>query len=163
MNSNMSVSGFFIIIISFLLALMLSIIPLPDWAVNYRPEWLPLVLIYWVIALPHRVGLFVAWILGILLDGLYGTVLGEHALALIVIVYLADKFYRQIRMFPVIQQAFSILIFILIYQGILLWIQGVLGQLPNLRWFWISAVTSTIIWPWLFMLLRSTRRQFMVY
>jgi rod shape-determining protein MreD len=163
MNPTLSLQGFLIILISFLLALMLSIMPLPDWAINFRPQWLPLVLIYWVIALPHRVSLGVAWILGFLLDGLYGTVLGEHALALVIVAYVAEKLYRQLRMFPLMQQALSVFLFIILYQGLLLWIQGVLGQLPNVRWFWISALTSMIIWPWLFTLLRACRRKFMVY
>ena len=91
---SISFRGYLIIFLSFFLALVLTILPVPQWVMVFYPQWLLLVLLYWIIALPHRIGLVVAWCLGILLDGLYGTVLGEHALAFTVIAYIAEKLYR---------------------------------------------------------------------
>lgn len=163
MNDALTLRTFLLIVFSLLVALLLTIMPLPMWAQVFRPQWLPLVIIYWVIALPHRVGLGIAWIMGIMLDALYGSVLGEHALALAVLAYLAQKSYQQLRMFPVMQQALSVLVFIIIYQAILLWIQGALGLLVDVRWFWVTAFTSMIIWPWLYLLLRGLRKRSRVY
>ncbi len=160
---SLSPRGMLVITLSLLLALVLSVLPLPKWALLFYPQWLPLVLLYWAIALPHRVSLGVAWLLGLLLDGLYGTVLGEHALALTVITFVAGKLYRQIRMFPILQQAFSMMMLIVLYQVILMWIQGIMGSLQDVRWFWVSAVVSMLFWPWVYTILRSCRRRFSVY
>jgi len=160
--TSLPLRGYIIITISFLLAILLSIFPLPDWLAVFRPPWVALVLVYWAIALPSRIGLGIAWASGLLLDGLNDTVLGEHALALVVVAYLAHKSYLQIRMFPLSQQALSIMVFILIYQILLLLIQSILGQLTNSHWFWAPAVTSLLVWPMLFILLRGCRRQFSI-
>ena len=77
-----------VIYASLVVALILMILPLPDWAQIYRPNWVALVLIYWSMALPGRVGLWFAFFCGIVLDTLLGTLLGQHALALVIIIFL---------------------------------------------------------------------------
>ena len=72
--------GGWIIVTSFLAALALTVLPLPDWVALIRPEWVALVLIYWCMALPGRVGVGFAWITGLLLDVLRAGLLGQHAL-----------------------------------------------------------------------------------
>ena len=64
-------------------AFMLAIMPLPDWAVEFRPDWVTLVLIYWAMAVPTRVGVTVAWFAGLLLDVSYGTLMGQHAVGMV--------------------------------------------------------------------------------
>ena len=76
------------IFLTFFLAYFLAIVPFPDWAMDYRPEWVPLVLIYWVMALPYRVGIGWAWLAGIILDILEGSTLGLNAMALVIICLL---------------------------------------------------------------------------
>ena len=76
-----------VIYLSLLVALVLMIIPLPDWAQLYRPNWMALTLIYWSMALPSRVGLWFAFFSGIVLDTSLGTILGQHTLALVVVVF----------------------------------------------------------------------------
>jgi rod shape-determining protein MreD len=162
MNSHLSLRGLLVISFSFILALILSILPFPASFNFFWPQWMVLVLVYWVIALPHRINMGVAWLLGLLMDGLFGSLVGEHALALSVIAYLADRFHRQLRMFPLLQQSVMICLLVLIYQLLLLWIQGIRGLLADAYWFWLPALTSMLLWPWAFMLLRSYRRRFRV-
>ena len=76
-DGAMRLTGLFWISLSIIIALMLTILPLPLWAAWFRPEWLVLVAIYWSIALPHRFNIGVAWLLGLLLDALSGTILGD--------------------------------------------------------------------------------------
>lgn len=161
--NTLSGKGILLIVSSFLLALLMSILPLPNWLELLWPAWMALILIYWVIALPHRISLGIAWLLGLLLDGLYGTLLGEHALAFAVIAYIADHFHRQIRMFPILQQAVSVFCLIMIYQVLLAWIQGMLGEFENVYFFWASALTSMLLWPWLSILLRNLRQRLFIY
>jgi rod shape-determining protein MreD len=156
---NLTFREISIITVSFACAFALTIMPLTNWLSLCRPQWVALILIYWIIALPQRIGLGTAWLFGLILDSLSNTLLGEHALALVVIAYLAHYFHRQIRMYPLLQQALIIFVLIVIYQTLLLWVQGIIGQLDHNYWFWISALTSLLFWPWIFTLLRSLRRR----
>lgn len=138
---------------------MLTIIPLPDWATLWRPEWVALAVIYWSMALPRRVGLGYAWILGLLLDIIKGTLLGQHALGLVVIAYLTTRFHQRIRVFPLWQQSLVVGLMLSMHLLLLLWIYGIMGYAPNTWFYWMPVLTSMLLWPWLFLLLRDIRRR----
>lgn len=153
----------FIILSSFFVAFVLTIIKLPVWADYLRPAWIPLLICYWVLALPHQMGITAAWFCGLLLDALNNTLLGEHALGLIIIAYFILKFHRQIRVFPVWQQACIIMLMIILYQFTLFWIQGLIGQ-PTGGWlFWLPAASSALFWPIIIYLLRSWQQRLYSY
>ncbi|HGX92757.1 MAG TPA: rod shape-determining protein MreD [Candidatus Tenderia sp.] len=152
--------GTLIIGFSFIVALMLTVVPLPDWVKPLRPEWVGLALIYWAIALPHRVGVGTAWTLGLMLDVLKGGILGQHGLALAVIVYLILKVHQQFRVYPLWQQALIIGALILLNQMLILWINGIVG-LESSGWsYWLPSLSSALLWPWMFIILRDIRRHF---
>ncbi len=153
-----------VIFLSFFIAYLLAIVPFPEWAMNYRPEWVPMVIIYWVIALPYRVGIGSAWAAGLVLDVLEGSTLGVNALALVVIAYVALSLHLRMRMFSTLQQSGLVLALVGLNLILCNWLQIVTGQsvTSNLM-FLMGAVTSAIIWPSLFQLLRQTRRSFDVH
>ncbi len=93
---------------SIALALLLGLVPLPDLLQPIRPYWLALVLGYWVIETPERVGLGFAFCIGLLADLLYGGILGEQALRLVVFAFILQRFRARIRFFPLSQQALAI-------------------------------------------------------
>ncbi len=144
---------------TFAAAIILSIIPGPAWASVFRPDWVGLVLIYWCLAIPHRVGVGVGWLLGLILDVLYGSLLGQYALALALLAFLTLKLHLQIRMFPRWQQAVTIFVLLSLSNGLVLWIKGATGQAQASWTFWIPSLVSMIIWPWLFVILRDLRRR----
>lgn len=152
----------FAIIISLLMALMLALLPMPDWTVWLRPSWVLLVLIYWAIIMPYRVSVGIAFVMGIVVDLLSGSLLGEHALALTMIIYLVTRLYIRLRLYPLLQQGLSIFVFVLLYQFILFCIQGFVGNLPASHLYWLSSLTSVLLWPWLFVLMRDYCRWFKV-
>lgn len=154
--------NFFCITITFLIAFMLTLLPMPEWTIWLRPAWIPMVLFYWITLWPHRVNVGVAWFMGILWDVSSGTLLGEHALSLTVMAYLASKMHRRFRLFSVVQQGFIILLFILLYQFILFCIQGVVGNLPKTGLYWLCSVTSMVLWPWIFIILQDYRRRYLL-
>ncbi|HEX4045872.1 MAG TPA: rod shape-determining protein MreD [Gammaproteobacteria bacterium] len=154
--------SWFIILVSFFIAMILVLLPMPDWAVWYRPAWVLLILIYWAMVLPQYVNVGVAWFIGIFVDLLTGTLLGEHALAYIVVIYFVNRMAIRLNMSPLLQQGVSILFFVLLYQFILYCIQGFIGELPTSHFYWISSVTSMLLWPWLVVLMRDCRRWFKV-
>ncbi|MCO6441830.1 MAG: rod shape-determining protein MreD [Nitrococcus mobilis] len=150
------------ILLSLLAGLVLTVLPLPMWARPLRPEWTALILIYWCMALPQRVGVTVAWTVGLLQDVLQGFLLGAHALAFGVVAFLTLKLHQRIRVFPLWQQALSTLLLLLVIRLILLWVRGLSGQ-PGADWqYWLPALTGTALWPPLFLGLRAVRRRFQV-
>jgi rod shape-determining protein MreD len=155
-------SGTRVILITLAIALFLTILPMPEWAKPYRPQWVTMTLIYWALALPTRVGVFWAWGAGLVLDVTSGTVLGQHALSLSVPVYLAVELHTRIRVFPPLQQAVSVWVLLLVERLLSLWVIGATGQPTPTLWYWMPTFTGMLLWPWVFILLRDLRRRFAV-
>ena len=148
------------IYLTILLALLLTILPLPAIIDPYRPDWLTLVIVYWVIALPHRVNVGTAWIAGLLLDILMGSTLGVRALALAIMAYVAAMQFQKVRNFSVWQQAVVVGIISLLGQLTVFWSEHLFAVVTmNYRMFW-SCLSTTLLWPWVFLSLRKLRRKF---
>lgn len=152
-----------VVSVTVLIAMMLTILPLPDWAIWLRPEWVMLVMIYWCLAIPERFSVGVAWIIGLLLDILQGTLLGQHALALSVVAYFIVKFHPRLRLYPIWHKTLIVFLLSLVYLALLYWVQGLMGILPRSWEAWSPAMTSALLWPWIFIVLRDLRRKFNVY
>lgn len=141
------------------MAIGLALMPLPHWLAVWRPDWLALVLIYWCMTMPDRVGMGTAWMLGLLLDVLTGTILGLHALALVLIAYLVQRFYLRLRAFPVWQQSFLLLFLLTIYQLPLFWLSG-WGARRDPTLAWQAIISGSLVWPWIFALMRSIQGRY---
>jgi rod shape-determining protein MreD len=150
------------ITITFVIAFILTILPLPQWAQWFRPDWVMLGLIYWTMMLPERFGLGCAFIIGLLLDTLHGALLGQYALVAVVISFLTCKLHYQLRSFPLWQQTFIIFLLLSIGDGLLVWIDGIRGEIVVKPQYWIPALTSALIWPWIFILLGEYQKRFRV-
>lgn len=150
------------IFITLSLALFLALLPMPDWTIWLRPCWVLLVLIYWAMTVPFRVSVGTAFIMGLVLDLFNGVLLGEHALAFTVIIYFVNRIHIRLRMFPLLQQGLFVFLLVLLYQFIIYCIQGFIGNLPNSHLYWLSSVSSMLLWPWLFVLMRDCRRWFKI-
>jgi rod shape-determining protein MreD len=155
-------NGRWVIALTLLVALWLSIVPLPEWARWARPEWVAMVMIYWVIALPQRIGIGVAWITGLALDLLEGSPLGENAFALGVIAYLALILYQRLRMYAPWQQAGIVFVLIGLHQLLCHWVQTLTTKVTPTLLFLLPALISAFLWPTVMLLLRHIRRQFAV-
>ena len=155
----MSQLKYLVIYLTLLVALVLMILPLPDWAQIYRPNWMALVLIYWSMALPRRVGLLFAFFSGIILDTSLGTLLGQHTLALVMIIAINMNFYQRIRVLALAQQAIYIFVLLLLNQVVVAWIEGFLGRSTPLLAFFGAPFIGMLIWPWVFVILRDIRRK----
>jgi len=145
---------------TFAIALFLTAMPLPAWLVSWRPEWIPLVLVFWCINLPHRIGIGTAWVTGMLLDVLQGALLGQHALALTIVAFLSLKLHQRLRVYPLWQQSLSIFVLVMLYQLLLLWISGIAGVSTGNWLYWLPSLSSMLLWPVIDSVLRSTRRGF---
>lgn len=115
---------------SLLVALMLNLLPLGR--VVWMPDFLAVVLVFWSIYQPRRVGLGVAFVFGLVLDVHQASLLGQHALAYSVLIYFAIMLHRRILWFSVLGQAVQLLALFAAAHGVitlLRWIGG--GALPG--------------------------------
>jgi rod shape-determining protein MreD len=151
------------IVLSFIIALVLHMVVLPEWLAPLRPDWVALVLIYWCIALPDRVGVTVGWVSGLMLDVANGALLGQNALTLAIVAYLALRLHQRIRLFPLWQQSVSILLLVLLHLMLVLWIKGTIGQSTETWAYWLPAISSMLLWTPVFLTLRQLRRNYRVH
>ena len=142
---------------TFLAALILMLIPLPDWAGPWRPDWLAITLIYWAIAWPEHMGIGIAWILGLLVDVVFGALLGQYALGFAILTFIAIRFHTRARNYPIHQQAVFVGITLLPYMSVLLWIQGIQGENLESWLYWAPVLTSMLMWPIVYKVLRAIR------
>ncbi len=146
------------LILSLLCALMLEIVPLPLWAMYLRPEFLLILMIYWVLVMPYRIGLGAAWLLGLLADLLHGDLLGERALFITFIIFLVIKVHARIRLFPMGQQMLAVFLLVLLFQFMQFLVFYILGNPLPTYLYWLASFTSALSWPLLPYLLGSYRQ-----
>lgn len=162
----MRAHGLWVIPLTFFMAMVLSVVSLPAYLPSQlgylRPEWVALVLMYWVIALPHRVGIVVAWCVGLMVDVLLGDLLGQHAIAFMIMAYIGQNLYQRLRMFTVWQQSLIIFAIVGLNQLINFWIESIAGVAEWSMWTLLPSVVSALLWPWVFLILRYLRRVFNV-
>jgi rod shape-determining protein MreD len=138
-------------------ALLLMLVPLPGVLEPFKPYWPALVLLYWALESEDRVTLGLAFMVGLAADLLNGVVLGEQALRLCALVFIALRFRSRLRFFPMWQQALAVLALLLNDRILLLIVRLLAGaSLPPASW-WISPLVGAALWPFLFLLLDDLR------
>jgi rod shape-determining protein MreD len=149
--------GWAAISVSLLAAGLLLSAPVPLWAAPWQPPWLPLVVAYWCLAQPDRLGITAAFVLGLLQDALTGTPLGQHALALAPVAAVVLATHQRVRVLPLLQQALLLAPVLAIHQLILALVTGSGGR-PVDATVLLPTLSGALIWPWLFLALRDLRR-----
>lgn len=155
--------GGWLILTTLVVALLLAVVHLPEtwpqWLGWLRPAWVIMVLFFWVMELPHRVGLVSAWLVGLLLDVLYADPLGLNGVVLASVTYLGWRFYERFRMYSIVQQGVVIYAVVLLGEVFRLIVQDMVFERG---WSWgalLPAVTSFMIWPFLYLLLSRLKFQ----
>ncbi|GAB2551534.1 rod shape-determining protein MreD [Rhodanobacter koreensis] len=138
-------------------ALLSMLVPLPGVLEPFKPYWPALFLLYWSLESEDRVTLGLAFVIGLGADLLNGVVLGEQALRLCALVFIALRFRSRLRFFPMWQQALAVLALLLNDRILLLIVRVLAGaSLPPASW-WISPFVGAALWPFLFLLLDDLR------
>ena len=132
--------------ISVIAALVLSSVRWPEAIAPFSPDWVAVTLLYWSLIEPRRYGLLSAFWLGIVLDTLSGSLLGQHSLALLVIVYLSQRLYLRLRTFPASQVAMLVIGLLGLYELLLLLMDGFAGRSVPLIERWGPVLTGGILW-----------------
>jgi len=133
------------IVITVLVALVLNLLPWRD--IAGLPDWAALVLVFWCIHQPRKMGIGVAWVLGLAMDTANGALLGQHALAYSVLAFAAIALSRRILWFPIWPQALHVFLLLFACQLIMLAVRMLAGgAFPGLMWF-SGSVVATLLWP----------------
>ena len=151
----MSQAGrFWPVAVVLLVALSLEVAPLPGALQMWRAPWVALALIFWSMRQPGRYGVGVAWVIGLVLDVLKGSVLGQHALMLAVTAFLTVEFCQRLRVFPIWQQTAAVTAIVAVYVFIGFWIDGITGSLEGGFRRLAPIVSAFIAWPPIYWLSR---------
>jgi len=143
--------------VSLLLALLLGLVPLPATMQPLRPYWLALVLAYWVLEEPEKIGVGVAFMLGLVADLAFGGLIGEQAMRLVILAFILDRFRPRMRFFPLSQQALAVCGLLLNDRVVSLVIHVVLGAV-QLPWtYWVAPLLGMLLWAPLYLVLDALR------
>lgn len=143
--------------VSVIVALLLGLLPLPESLQPLRPYWLALVVAYWVIEAPDSAGLGFAFGLGLVADLMFGGMLGEQALRLVIMAFILQRFRAQLRFFPLSQQALAVGGLLLNDRIVVAAVHMTLGE-PSLPWsYWWGPLVGMLLWAPLFVLLDALR------
>ena len=136
-----------VIFLSLIGALILNLLPAQGILLILRPDFVALIVLYWSINQPHRVGISIAFGMGLLMDFSNISVLGQHAMAYCIVTYLTLTFYRRLRIFNSFQQAPQIG-FILVFMQLIILFTGLLSGTNFPGWhFFLMSMTGMLIWP----------------
>ena len=135
------------ILTSLFVALILSLIPLPEPFATWRPEWVVLAVIHWGILFPKTSSYIVVFITGLLIDALSGTVLGQHSLGLVVVLYITLSLNRRLSAKTLMQQVVIILLALASYLFINYWMLNISHNKPKDWYYWASLLSSIVAWP----------------
>jgi rod shape-determining protein MreD len=144
---------------SVFIALIFAILPLPAAIEPAKPHLLLLFVIYWALSAPRIAGLMFAWFCGLAIDLLKGPLLGQHAAAFLLIAFLTHKFQLRMRIFPIYHQTLTVFMLLALYEFVLFWIDGIIGQAVTTWLRWIPVITSTLLWPVLVAMLDTWNRR----
>ncbi|MFO1321002.1 MAG: rod shape-determining protein MreD [Burkholderiales bacterium] len=135
------------IAITMLIALLLDLIPLPGWLASAAPDFVGLIILYWAVFQAHRVGLWPAWILGLLMDVADASLFGQHAMAYCAVAFAGIFLNRRIRMFPMSYQIAHVLAILTGQQAIQLLIRLIAKAEPPDMLYFVSSLTGAALWP----------------
>lgn len=140
-------NSYLIIVASFIVALVLSVYPLPLGLRWWRPEFVLLVAIYWMSVFPETISLFFLCAVGLFQDLLESVPLGQHGLSLIIVAYICIQSYQRVRNFALWKEAGWVFILVGVEQLSSNWVQGLAGRPLSGLIFLAPAITSALVWP----------------
>jgi rod shape-determining protein MreD len=123
------------------------------------PDVLALVVVFWIVHQPHRVGMGSAFLFGLLLDVHQGSILGQHALAYTAMGFLAVALQRRLPWFTVLSQALQILPLFLLAHALELTVRMMAGgTFPGLS-ILLAPLLEALLWPLVSVLLLLPQRR----
>ncbi len=146
------------IALTLIAALLVNLLPWSGYGLWIKPDFVALVVLYWCVEEPRKMGFVAAWLLGMLMDVADGTLFGQHALAYIILAYAGIVLHRRVRMFAVTPQALHIIPLLLLNDLIIVIVRMLAGaDFPGWHYF-IGSFVAGALWPPLSALLKIPLR-----
>lgn len=146
--------GLWFVVVTFFIAFYLAAIPLGRFEMA-RPDWVGMMIIFWVLVIPERFGVIVAFGIGLLFDTLVGATLGLYGLVFSALAYTVLLLHARLKMYPLGQQALVIFLLLGITHILSQWLKTwFMSALSGEVQIW-PALTSALIWPWVYGLTRT--------
>ena len=146
------------IVFTLVVALFLNLLPWSGWWLWLRPDFVALVVLYWCIDQPRKIGFTSAWLLGLLMDVSDGTFFGQHALAYSILAYAGIVLHRRVQRFSVTPQVLHVIPLLLLNDLIVLMIRLASGSdFPGYPYF-AGSLIGGALWPLLLVLLKLPQR-----
>ena len=139
-----------------LIALILQVLPLPDWLSVVRPSFVALVVVYWGIYAPHAGGIFAPWLAGVALDVFKGDVLGQNALAVALVAYISMSLHQRLRNQTLVQQSLFVFAVLTLNEFVVWGIEGWTRHGASTSWRWIQPMIGAMLWPFVALLVGRT-------
>ncbi len=147
----------YMILVTFFVALILAIYPIGSANGWLRPEFVPMLVIYWVMVMPQQSSIFSLWCLGCVQDLLEGVALGQHAMALMIVAYVCLLSYQRMRNYTLWHQTFFVFVIVGLHQLVDNWAHSLQGNAADSLVFLLPAFTSALIWPLVWLILERIR------
>jgi len=145
------------IVMSMFVALMLNLLPWQGLWLALRPDFAALVLLYWCTHKPHRIGIGIAWAVGIFADVADASLFGQHALSYTVLAFGGIMLHRRIQMFDVREQPLQVFPLLLVSYAVFAAVHWLMRD--SMSWeFFLGTLTSAMLWVPLSILLQAMRR-----
>lgn len=132
---------------SFVAALFLAMIPLPVTLEAWRPAFVAMLVIYWSLLTPHRVGVATAWVAGFALDGFSGSILGQHAFGFAMVAYICQTVYQRLRRLHQVRQASFVFVLVGLAGLFSYWVDSLAARSVADFDFLKEALVSALLWP----------------
>jgi len=164
MNSKIQspTSVYWAFALSCFVAFTLMLMQVPDWLSPFWPDWIALVIVYWALLAPNRIGPLTGFIIGTMLEVLTGKTFGVISVGLSTLAFLVNLSHLQLRITSRWQQMFLVVLFVAIFKLINVWLEGMVGDARLTAQDWYSLLGDIVMWPFLNIVLDELRRAYRI-
>ncbi len=146
------------IVFTLVAALLCNLLPWSGWALWLMPDFVALIVLYWCIHEPRKIGFLTAWGLGLLMDIADGSLFGQHALAYIILAYAGMVLHRRVQRFAMLPQVLHVIPLLLFTSLVVLLVRALAGaDFPGYAYF-LGSFSGAALWPVLTHLLKLPQR-----
>ena len=144
--------------LTLLIALLCQLYPWVGQGIIFRPAFMLVVLLYWLLRAPNLCNVGTAWLAGLLVDLATGSLLGQHALSFTITAYIALTYQRRLVLFNSWQLAGYVLALLIIERIVILLLKVFAGnENPGLQYFW-PVVAGLLLWHFMILMFGGLTR-----
>ena len=146
------------------IAIILQIIPLNSYFYSIRPNFILLIIFFWITTKPYYFNIYSSCLIGIILDTLYSNTIGVNGIIYACFAFIIYRMHLLFKHFHIIKQMLFIFTFTLSYQLILYHSKYVINGNAQIHWEnFQNIITTTLCWPWLYWLLTQLQEKHKIH